>query len=165
MGLRSSCSVERPESARPGLSASLLGTYPRPVSSSGLVLSWAKDDLQAGLRAAVSTFDLAFSSLVLAGQRGRDLFAFAEARQHFERAAELRPQVSAPVAGDAPPTWELLRNAALCARYSGDSRGAAVSHLRRAISVLGEDNDPGSLGGLWAELSESYWMRRGCCGI
>jgi DNA-binding CsgD family transcriptional regulator len=107
---------------------------------------------------AAHDVDLAFSSLVRAGQRARDLFAFAEARQHFERAAELRPQVGNQVLADAPPTWELLRNAALCARYSGDSRGAAVSHLRRAIGVLGEDNDPVSLGGLWAELSESYWM-------
>lgn len=107
---------------------------------------------------AAHDIDLAFSSLVLAGQRARDLFAFAEARQHFERAAELRPQVSPSVAADAPPTWELLRNAALCARYSGDSRGGAVAHLRRAIGVLGEGDDPVALGGLWAELSESYWM-------
>ena len=107
---------------------------------------------------AAHDVDLAFSSLVLAGQRARDLFAFAEARQHFERAAELRPQVSAHLAAEAPQTWDLLRNAALCARYSGDSRGGAVTHLRRAIAVLGEDNDPVSLGGLWAELSESYWM-------
>jgi predicted ATPase len=107
---------------------------------------------------AAHDVDLAFSSLVLAGQRARDLFAFAEARQHFERAAELRPQVSAHLSAEAPQTWDLLRNAALCARYSGDSRGGAVTHLRRAIAVLGEDNDPVSLGGLWAELSESYWM-------
>jgi DNA-binding CsgD family transcriptional regulator len=107
---------------------------------------------------AAHDVDLAFSSLVLAGLRARDLFAFAEARQHFERAAELRPHVSAHVSANAPPTWELLRNAALCARYSGDSRGAAVPHLHRAIGVLGEDGDPVSLGGLWAELSESYWM-------
>ena len=33
-----------------------------------------------------------------------------------------------------------------------------MTHLRRAIGILGEDNDPVSLGGLWAELSESYWM-------
>lgn len=38
---------------------------------------------------------------------------------------------------DAPPTWELLRNAALCARYSGDIRAGALPLLRRAIAVLG----------------------------
>ena len=58
----------------------------------------------------------------------------------------------------APPTWELLRNAALCARYSGDIRVGAISHLRRAIAVLGDDGDPTAQGGLWAELSESFWM-------
>jgi hypothetical protein len=64
---------------------------------------------------------------------------FAEAQQHFERAAELRAQVSDAAAAEAPPTWELLRNAAHCARYSGDIRAGAVPHLRRAIAVLGED--------------------------
>jgi predicted ATPase len=107
---------------------------------------------------AAHDVDLAFTSLVLAGQRARDLFAYAEAQQHFEPAVELRQQVSAEVSADAPPTWELLRNAALCARYSGDLRAGAVPHLRRAIAVLGGENDLVSLGGLWAELSESYWM-------
>ena len=95
---------------------------------------------------------------VLAGQRARDLLAFAEAQQHFERAVELRPRVNAEVSATAPPTWELLRNAALCARYSGDIRVGAISHLRRAIAVLGDDGDPTAQGGLWAELSESFWM-------
>ena len=95
---------------------------------------------------------------MLAGERARDLYAFAEAQQHFERAAELRGQVSDAVAAGAPPTWELLRNAAHCARYSGDIRAGAVPHLRRAIAVLGEDGDRVALGGLWAELSESLWM-------
>ena len=118
---------------------------------------------------ATHDVDLAFTSLVRAGQRARDLFAFAEAQQHFERAVELRPQVSAEVSATAPPTWELLRNAALCARYFGDIRVGAVTHLRRAIAVLGEANDPVSLGGLWAELSESFLdgrtRRRGSRGI
>jgi DNA-binding CsgD family transcriptional regulator len=107
---------------------------------------------------AAHDVDLAFSSLVNAGERARDLYAFAEAQQHFERAAELRAQVSDAVAAEAPPTWELLRHAAHCARYSGDIRAGAVPHLRRAIAVLGEDGDRVALGGLWAELSESLWM-------
>jgi ATP/maltotriose-dependent transcriptional regulator MalT len=107
---------------------------------------------------ATHDVDLAFNSLVRAGERARDLYAFAEAQQHFERAAELRPQLSAEVSATAPPTWELLRNAALCARYFGDIRVGAVSHLRRAIAVLGEDEDGTALGGLWAELSETFWM-------
>lgn len=86
---------------------------------------------------ATHDVDLAFSSLVRAGQRARDLYAFAEAQQHFERAVELRPQLSAEASDTAPPTWELLRNAALCARYFGDIRVGAVKHLRRAIAVLG----------------------------
>lgn len=107
---------------------------------------------------AAHDVDLAFTSVVLAGERARDLFAYAEAQQHFERAVELRQQVSAEVSADAPPTWELLRNAALCARHSGDIRAGAVPHLRRAIAALGMENDLVSLGGLWAELSESYCM-------
>ena len=92
------------------------------------------------------------------GSAPETLYAFAEAQQHFERAAELRAQVSDAVAAEAPPTWELLRHAAHCARYSGDIRAGAVPHLRRAIAVLGEDGDRVALGGLWAELSESLWM-------
>jgi DNA-binding NarL/FixJ family response regulator len=107
---------------------------------------------------AAHDVNLAFFSLVLAGQRARDLLAFAEAQQHFERAVELRPRVKDDVSATAPPTWELLRNAALCARYAGDIRVGAVSHLRRAIAVLGENGDPIAQGGLWAELSESLWM-------
>jgi tetratricopeptide (TPR) repeat protein len=107
---------------------------------------------------ATHDVDLAFSSLVRAGQRARDLYAFAEAQQHFERAVELRPQLSAEASSTAPPTWELLRNAALCARYFVDIRVGAVKHLRRAIAVLGEEDDRVPLGGLWAELSETFWM-------
>ncbi len=129
----------------------------------------AKDpDLAAGGRDAVDAelayhalaahdVPLALSSLVRAGRRARDLFAFAEAQEHFEKAAELREFVPVEPSYDAPPVWELLHNAALCNMYAGSPRSGAVTHLRRAIDLLGE-GDPVALGGLNAELSESLWM-------
>ena len=98
----------------------------------------------------------AFASLVKAGFRARGMFAYAEAQQHFERAAELRPRVVADADEDAPEVWDLLRNAAHCARYAGDVRSAGA-HLRRAIASLDPDQHPVQLGGLYGELSEALW--------
>jgi DNA-binding CsgD family transcriptional regulator/tetratricopeptide (TPR) repeat protein len=101
--------------------------------------------------------DRAFASLVKAGFRARGMFAYAEAQQHFERAAELRPQAVADESADAPEVWELLRNAAHCARYAGDIRSAGA-HLRRAITSLDPARHPVELGGLYGELSEALWL-------
>ncbi|HYY90266.1 MAG TPA: AAA family ATPase, partial [Chloroflexota bacterium] len=98
----------------------------------------------------------AFASLVKAGFRARGMFAYAEAQQHFERAAELRPRVVADADEDAPEVWDLLRNAAHCARYAGDVRSAGA-HLRRAIASLDPAQHPVQLGGLYGELSEALW--------
>jgi DNA-binding NarL/FixJ family response regulator len=106
---------------------------------------------------AAHDVDRAFNSLVLAGHRAGALFAYPEAQEHFEQAAELRDRLSAEVAAGAPPYWELLRRAAHAARYSGDIRGA-VAHLRRALTSTGSDCDALTLGGLHGELSESLWM-------
>jgi DNA-binding CsgD family transcriptional regulator len=106
---------------------------------------------------AAHDIDTAFASLVKAATRARGMFAYAEAQQHFERAAELRERVADAAAHGAPPTWDLLRSAANSARYAADLR-SSVAHLRRAISLLDEDVDPLAVGGLWGELSESLWV-------
>jgi DNA-binding CsgD family transcriptional regulator/tetratricopeptide (TPR) repeat protein len=107
--------------------------------------------------AASHDLDLAFSSLVRAGDRARSLFAFNEARHHYQGAVELAGQVSPETAASAPPTWELLRAAALCSRHSGEP-GTGVGHLRRAIGMLDDARDQVAIGGLYAEMSESLWI-------
>jgi DNA-binding CsgD family transcriptional regulator/tetratricopeptide (TPR) repeat protein len=106
---------------------------------------------------AAHDLDLAFRSLVRAGERAHALFAFSEAQRHLEGAADLRDRVSAEAAVDAPPAWELLRAAAHCSRYGGDP-SVGVAHLRRAIASLDPVADKVTVGGLYSELSESIWM-------
>ncbi len=105
---------------------------------------------------ATHDLDLAFTSLVRAGERARSLFAFNEAQQHFEGAIELRHRISEETP-QTWPTWELLRAAAHCSRQAGDP-AMGISHLRRAIELLDEERDRVALGGLYAELSEGYWI-------
>ncbi len=106
---------------------------------------------------AAHDVDLAFRSLVRAGERAHALFAFNEAQHHFEGAAELRPRISAEAAAGAPETWELLRVAAHSSRY-GNEQTVGVGHLRHAISMLDPVADRIAVGGLYAELSENLWM-------
>ena len=106
---------------------------------------------------AAHDVDLAFRSLVRAGERARRLFAFDEAQRHFEGAADLRSRISADEAAAAPGLVDLLRAAALSARHAG-SAAAAAAHLRRAIAMLDPAVDRVALGGLHAELSESLWI-------
>lgn len=106
---------------------------------------------------AAHDVDLAFRSLVRAGDRARALFAFNEAQRHFEGAAELASRVSAEAAAQAKPTWELLRLAAHSARHAGQP-AAGLGHLRRAIDSLDPVADRIIVGGLHAELSEAFWM-------
>ncbi|RNL79026.1 helix-turn-helix transcriptional regulator [Nocardioides marmorisolisilvae] len=107
--------------------------------------------------AASHDLDLAFTSLVRAGRRARSLFAFNEARRHYQGAIELAGKVSADAAASVPPTWELLRAAAFCCRQSGEP-AIGVGHLRQAISLLDEETDRVAIGGLYAELSEGLWI-------
>jgi DNA-binding CsgD family transcriptional regulator/tetratricopeptide (TPR) repeat protein len=106
---------------------------------------------------AAHDVDLAFRSLARAGRRAHALFAFSEAQTHLEGAAELRDRISPEAAADAPAAWELLRDASHCSRHGGDP-SAGVGHLRRAIATLDPVADRVVVGGLWSELSESYWM-------
>lgn len=106
---------------------------------------------------AAHDVDLAFQSLVRAGHRARDLFAYSEAQRHFEGAVDLADRVSATVAEAAPPVWELLRQAGHCALHAGDpAHGVALK--RRAIAALDPVADRVLVGGLYAELSEGLWM-------
>jgi DNA-binding CsgD family transcriptional regulator/tetratricopeptide (TPR) repeat protein len=106
---------------------------------------------------AAHDVDLAFRSLVRAGERARTLFAFSEAQRHFEGAADLASRVTAETAAEAVPTWEILRLAALCARHA-DQPSAGIAHLRRAIDLLDPVADRVIVGGLHAELSEALWL-------
>jgi DNA-binding CsgD family transcriptional regulator/tetratricopeptide (TPR) repeat protein len=106
---------------------------------------------------AAHDVDLAFRSLVRAGERARALFAFSEAQRHFEGAVDLASRVTAETAAAAAPTWELLRLAAHCARHA-DQPSAGLAHLRRAIDLLDPVTDRVIVGGLHAELSEALWI-------
>lgn len=106
---------------------------------------------------ACHDLDLAFTSLVRAGDRARALFAFNEAMHHYQGAVDLRARISAEAAASAPPTWELLRAAANCFRQAGDP-AIGVANLRRAIGMLDEQADTVAIGGLYAELSEGLWI-------
>jgi DNA-binding CsgD family transcriptional regulator/tetratricopeptide (TPR) repeat protein len=106
---------------------------------------------------AAHDVDLAFRSLVRAGERAHALYAFSEAQHHFEGAAELRSRISSEAAADAPETWELLRVAAHSSRY-GNEQTVGVGHLKRAITLLDPVADRIAVGGLYAELSENLWM-------
>jgi DNA-binding CsgD family transcriptional regulator/tetratricopeptide (TPR) repeat protein len=106
---------------------------------------------------AAHDLDLAFTSLVRAGDRARSLFAFTEAQHHYQGAIDLAGSVSPEAAAKAPATWELLRATMHCARQAGDA-AVGVAHLRRAISLLDQDTDRVTIGGLYAELSECLWI-------
>jgi DNA-binding CsgD family transcriptional regulator len=105
---------------------------------------------------AAHDVELAYRSLVRAGERAHALFAFNEAQRHFEGAVELGSQVSS-ADPDAPAAWELLRSAAHSARHAGNP-SLGIGHLRRAIAALDPVADRVTVGGLYAELGEALWM-------
>ncbi len=145
------------EQLLPGERARLHGSFAKALSEDPALAADGADGVHAELAHhafAAHDLELAFTSLVKAGHRAWQLFAYPEAQQHFERAAELRERVSSP---ESPPYWELLRRAAHSARYAGDIR-AAVAHLRRALAAAEAGCEPLTLGGLHGELSESLWL-------
>ena len=95
--------------------------------------------------------DRAYPALVAAGYRARDLLAFPEAFQHFERALELRPRVSPDVPTD--PEWRLLSLASECA----EEPDAMIKYAKRAIALLDPERDTETLGEELGELSWKYW--------
>jgi DNA-binding CsgD family transcriptional regulator len=92
--------------------------------------------------------DRAYPSLVAAGYRARDLLAYPEALQHFERALEILPRVSPDVPTD--PEWRLLSLASECA----DEPNMMINYAERAIALLDPEQDPETVG---RELSELGW--------
>jgi DNA-binding CsgD family transcriptional regulator/tetratricopeptide (TPR) repeat protein len=96
--------------------------------------------------------DRAYPATVAAGYRARDLFAYPEAFQHFERALDLLPRVSPGVPTD--PEWRLLSLASECA----DEPDTMIKYARRAIALLDPERDAEALGEQLSELSWKYWI-------
>jgi DNA-binding CsgD family transcriptional regulator/tetratricopeptide (TPR) repeat protein len=95
--------------------------------------------------------DRAYPATVAAGYRARDLLAYPEALQHFERALELLPRVSPDVPTD--PEWRLLSLASECS----DEPDAMIKYAKRAIALLDPERDAETLGEELGELSWKYW--------
>jgi DNA-binding CsgD family transcriptional regulator/tetratricopeptide (TPR) repeat protein len=95
--------------------------------------------------------DRAYPATVAAGYRARDLLAYPEALQHFERALDLLPRVSANVPTD--PEWRLLSLASECA----DEPETMIKYAKRAIALLDPEQDAETLGEELGELSWKYW--------
>jgi len=95
--------------------------------------------------------DRAYPATVAAGYRARNLLAYPEALQHFERALELLPRVSPDVPTD--PEWRLLSLASECS----DEPDAMIKYAKRAIALLDPERDAETLGEELGELSWKYW--------
>jgi DNA-binding CsgD family transcriptional regulator/tetratricopeptide (TPR) repeat protein len=95
--------------------------------------------------------DRAYPATVAAGYRARDLLAYPEALQHFERALDLLPRVSPDVPTD--PEWRLLSLASECA----DEPDTMIKYAKRAIALLDPVQDAEILGQELGELSWKYW--------
>lgn len=96
--------------------------------------------------------DRAYPATVAAGYRARDLLAYPEALQHFERALDLLPRVSPEVPSD--PEWRLLSLASECA----DEPDTMIKYAKRAIALLDPERDAEALGEQLGELSWKYWV-------
>jgi DNA-binding CsgD family transcriptional regulator len=96
--------------------------------------------------------DRAYPATVAAGYRARDLVAYPEALQHFERALEMLPRVSPDVPTD--PEWRLLSLASECA---GEPE-VMIKYAKRAIALLDPERDAETLGEQLGELSWKYWV-------
>jgi DNA-binding CsgD family transcriptional regulator/tetratricopeptide (TPR) repeat protein len=96
--------------------------------------------------------DRAYPATVAAGYRARDLLAYPEAFQHFERALDMLPRVSPDVPTD--PEWRLLSLASECA----DEPDTMIKYAKRAIALLDRERDSEALGEELGELSWKYWV-------
>jgi DNA-binding NarL/FixJ family response regulator len=96
--------------------------------------------------------DRAYPATVAAGYRARNLLAYPEAFQHFERALEMLPRVSPNVPTD--PEWRLLSLASECA----GEPDMMIKYAKRAIALLDPERDAETLGEQLGELSWKYWV-------
>lgn len=97
----------------------------------------------------------AFPAWLAATRQARAVYAFAEARRHAERALERWDRVDDTLLADAPPRWQVLREAGQAALLGGEPRGA-VAHLRTAVDT-DEAVPDATRGALLAELSHALW--------
>jgi DNA-binding CsgD family transcriptional regulator/tetratricopeptide (TPR) repeat protein len=125
------------------------------ASAAQLAHQWHRAGEHAGaLRASVA-----------AGMDASRLYAFAEARGHFERALELWEEV-APAAGSLPvDRVELLARAAQAARFAGDAQ-RAIALCEEALDRLDYAAEPIRAALLYERLGEfHFWddaMALGC---
>jgi DNA-binding CsgD family transcriptional regulator/tetratricopeptide (TPR) repeat protein len=93
---------------------------------------------------------------VRAGLAADGAGAMAEALRHYERAADLWPQVSAAAAHSPLDRAELWRRAAESAYLIGEA-DRAISMAGRALSELDPSADPWRTGTLLARLARYHW--------
>ena len=98
----------------------------------------------------------ALAASVESGLAASRLYAFAEARPHFERALELWPAVSPAPGALALDRIELLSRTAQACRLTGERR-RAVALGRQAIAELDADGDPVRAAILYRRLGETYF--------
>jgi DNA-binding CsgD family transcriptional regulator/tetratricopeptide (TPR) repeat protein len=98
----------------------------------------------------------ALAAHVRAGLAAEGASALAEALQHYERAADLWPQVPAAAAHSPLDRAELWRRAAEAAYLIGEA-DRAISMAGRALSELDPSTDPLRTGTLLARLARYHW--------
>ncbi len=99
----------------------------------------------------------AFAASIQAGVEAERMAAFAEARGHFERAAELWDAVSSEHRAGAPNRVELLRRGAEAANLAGDSDRAVVLG-RSALGLIDATADPRTAAALHERIGRYLWV-------
>jgi DNA-binding CsgD family transcriptional regulator/tetratricopeptide (TPR) repeat protein len=99
----------------------------------------------------------AFAASTQAGEEAERMAAFAEARGHFERAAELWDAVSSEQRAGSPDRVELLRRAAEAANLAGDSDRAVVLG-RSALGLVDLTSDPRTAAALHERIGRYLWI-------
>jgi len=108
--------------------------------------------------AAAGDQSQALAAAVRAALAAERVNAFGEAQALFERALGLWDRVDDPAALAGIEEVELLRHAAWAADQAGDpTRQEAL--LRRALSMVDTDTDPGRAALLHERLSQSLWSQ------
>jgi DNA-binding CsgD family transcriptional regulator len=140
----------------PGERSALHASYARTLSDAG----GASGD--AGRAAEIAhhwwaAHDLphAFDSAVAAGLAAERAYAFAEARQQYERALELWDRVPNAAARNALDRVDLLERAAQSSEAAG-SPSRAVAHIRTALRLLDAATAPVRAGLLYERLGHYY---------
>jgi DNA-binding NarL/FixJ family response regulator len=99
---------------------------------------------------------MALPAWVQAGMAAEDVFAFAEARHHFERASELWDEVPDRDDGSGVSQLEIVRHAAEDAFLGGDP-AAAAELGRQALVIVDTEAEPLLAGMLHDRLARYLW--------